>query len=111
MQCLSLYGSTALVDLDRFSSFLIHTQTVGPLGWGISPSQGRYLHIEQHKHRMNAHRQPSDNHASRGIRTLDPSVRVGKDAATVIGTRADVVQKKHEFLIEIVAITPGFTRE
>jgi hypothetical protein len=28
------------------------------LRFEISPSQGRYLHIEQHKHRMNAHRHP-----------------------------------------------------
>jgi hypothetical protein len=43
---LSIYGSTALVDLGRFFSFLIHTQSVGLLGRGISPSQGRYLHTE-----------------------------------------------------------------
>jgi hypothetical protein len=42
--CLSIYGSTALVDLGRFFSFLICTQSVGLLGRGISPSQGRYLH-------------------------------------------------------------------
>jgi hypothetical protein len=31
---------------------------VGLLGRGISPSQGRYLHTEQHKRRINAHRHP-----------------------------------------------------
>jgi hypothetical protein len=46
---LSIYNSTALVDLDRFFSFFIYTQTVGHLGREISPSQGRYLHTEQHK--------------------------------------------------------------
>jgi hypothetical protein len=60
--CLSIYlyiyGSTALVDLGRFFSFLIYTQLIGLLGRGISPSQGRYLHTEQHKHRINAHRCP-----------------------------------------------------
>jgi hypothetical protein len=35
--------------LAAFFSFLIYTQSVGLLGWGISPSQGRYLHTEQHK--------------------------------------------------------------
>jgi hypothetical protein len=56
-----------------FFSFVISlTQTVGPLGRVISPSQGRYLHTGQHKHRINAHR---DIHASSGIRTHDPSVR------------------------------------
>jgi hypothetical protein len=47
---LSIYGSTALVVLRRFSSFLIYTQSVGLLGRGISPTQGRYLHTE-HKYR------------------------------------------------------------
>jgi hypothetical protein len=41
-----------------FFSFLIYTHSVGFLGRGISPSQGRYLHTEQHKHRINAHRHP-----------------------------------------------------
>jgi hypothetical protein len=50
----SIYGSTALVDLGRFFSFLIYTQSVGLLRRGISSSQGRYLHTEQHKHRINA---------------------------------------------------------
>jgi hypothetical protein len=39
-------------------SFLI-LYKVGRTPWtGISPSQGRYLHTEQHKHRINAHRHP-----------------------------------------------------
>jgi hypothetical protein len=45
--CLWLYSP--LLDLGRFFSFLIHTQSVGLLGRGISPSQGRYVH----KHRIN----------------------------------------------------------
>jgi hypothetical protein len=53
---LSICGSTALVDLGRFFRFLIYTQPVGLLARGISPSQGRYLHTEQHKHIINAHR-------------------------------------------------------
>jgi hypothetical protein len=36
-------------------SFLILVQSVGLLGRRINPSQGRYLHAEQHKHRINAH--------------------------------------------------------
>jgi hypothetical protein len=47
----SIHGSTALVDLGRFFSFLIYTQSVGLLGQGISPSRGRYLYIEPHDHR------------------------------------------------------------
>jgi hypothetical protein len=38
--------------------FLNLTQLVGLLGRGISPSQGRYLHTEQHKYIINAHRHP-----------------------------------------------------
>jgi hypothetical protein len=35
-----------------------YTQSAGLLGRGISPSQGRYLHTQQHKHRINAHKHP-----------------------------------------------------
>jgi hypothetical protein len=41
-----------------FSFVIFFTQTVGLLGRAISPSQFRYLHTEQHKHRINAHRHP-----------------------------------------------------
>jgi hypothetical protein len=36
----------------------LFTQSMGLLVRGISLSQGRYLHIGQHKHRINAHRHP-----------------------------------------------------
>jgi hypothetical protein len=79
-----------LLGLGRFFSFLIFfTQTVGLFGWVISPMQGRYLHTEQDKHRINAH---TDIHALNGIRTHNPSVRASKEihaldwAATVIGS-------------------------
>jgi hypothetical protein len=63
----------------RFFSFLIlYTKSVGLLGRGISPSQGRYLHIEQHKHSINAHNK--DIHASSGIPIHDPSVRASEDS-------------------------------
>jgi hypothetical protein len=55
---LPIYGSTVLVDLGRFSGFLIYIQSVELLGREISPSQGDYLRTEQHKHRINAHRHP-----------------------------------------------------
>jgi hypothetical protein len=51
-----IYGSTTFVDLVRFFGFLFYTQSRGLLRWGICLSQGRYLYIEQHKHRINAHR-------------------------------------------------------
>jgi hypothetical protein len=53
-----IYGSTALVEFGSFFSFLIYSQSVGLLAQAISPSQGRYLHTGQHKHRINAHRHP-----------------------------------------------------
>jgi hypothetical protein len=55
---LPMYGSIALVNLGRFFSSLIYTQSAGLLGRGISLSQGRYLHTEHHKHRINVHRHP-----------------------------------------------------
>jgi hypothetical protein len=55
---LPTYGCTALMDLGRFFSLLIYTQPVGLLGRGISPTQGHYLHTEQHKHKINAHKHP-----------------------------------------------------
>jgi hypothetical protein len=60
---------------------------VGLLRRVFSPSQGRYLHTEQQKHRINAH---TDIHALSGIRTHGPSVRASEyvdaldRAATVI---------------------------
>jgi hypothetical protein len=83
-----LWPYSPLLDLSHFLSFLIYTQSVGLLGQGISLPQGRYLHAEQHKHRINAHRHPcleSDpnprSQGSRGAETVHTSDR----AATVIG--------------------------
>jgi hypothetical protein len=61
-----------------FSSLIVFTKSVGLLGRVISPSQGRYPHTEQHKHRINAH---TDIHALSGIRTHDPSVRASEDSS------------------------------
>jgi hypothetical protein len=61
-----------------FSFVNFFTQLVGHLGKVISPSQGRYLHTAQHKHRINAH---TDIHALSGIRTHDPSVRESEDGS------------------------------
>jgi hypothetical protein len=41
-----------------FQFLHIFTESVGRFGRGISPSQDRYLHTEQHKHRINEHRHP-----------------------------------------------------
>jgi hypothetical protein len=53
-----LWLYSTLLDLGSFFSFLIYTQSVGLLGWAIIRSQGRCLHTQQHKHRINAHRHP-----------------------------------------------------
>jgi hypothetical protein len=48
--CYYFYVSTALCwALAEFSVSLSYTQSVRLLGLGIIPSQGRYLHTEQHK--------------------------------------------------------------
>jgi hypothetical protein len=62
---------------EGLSSVSKHTQSVGPLGRGISPSQGRYLHTELHKHRINH----THIHACSGIRIHYPSVRAGEDGS------------------------------
>jgi hypothetical protein len=63
-------GSKALCYvLAAISILSSYIESVGLPGWAMSPSLGRYLHTEQHKHRINAH---TDIHA------LD-------SAATVIG--------------------------
>jgi hypothetical protein len=73
-QC--LYSS--LLSPGHFFSFVIlFAQKVGLFGRGISQSQGRYLHTEQQKHRINAH---TDTHALSGIPTHDPSVRENEDS-------------------------------
>jgi hypothetical protein len=84
--CISIYGSTALVDLGHFFQFLIYTQSVGLLGQGISPSQGRYLHTEQHKRRINAHRHPCLQWDSNPVFVLAKTARALDHSATVIGT-------------------------
>jgi hypothetical protein len=49
---------------------------VGLHGQVISPSQGHYLHIRQHKHRINVY---TNIHALSGVRTHNPSVRENED--------------------------------
>jgi hypothetical protein len=54
---LPTYGSTALLDLGRFFSFLIYTQSVGLPGQG-SARRKAATYTGQHRHRINAHRHP-----------------------------------------------------
>jgi hypothetical protein len=53
---LSIYLSMALVDLGRFLSILIYTDSVRLPGREIIRPQGSCLYTEQHKHRINARR-------------------------------------------------------
>jgi hypothetical protein len=72
---LSIVGPWPLLE---FRNFLFLSQMVGLFRRGIRPSQGRYLHTGQHKHRMNAH---TDILALNGIWTHDPSVRACEDSS------------------------------
>jgi hypothetical protein len=87
---LPIYDCTALVELGQFFSFLIYTKTGGLLGRGISPSHGRYLHKEQHKHRINARRHPciewDSNPVSQCLKQAN-TVHAADRAATVIGSQ------------------------
>jgi hypothetical protein len=47
-----------VVPWPLFQFLTLYTQSIVLLGRGISPSQGPYLHREQHRHRINAHRHP-----------------------------------------------------
>jgi hypothetical protein len=59
---LSIYSSCSYLEhrasVKRFVSLqFLNLYTVSRTPWTeISPMQGRYLHTEQHKHRINAHR-------------------------------------------------------
>jgi hypothetical protein len=71
-----IFASTALCSaLAAFSVSWSYTKFVLLLGRGISTSQGRYLHTEQHKRDKST----QDIHASSGIRIHDPGVRPGED--------------------------------
>jgi hypothetical protein len=90
---LSIYGSIALVNFGRFFSFLIYAQLVGLLGREMSLPQGRYLHTEQHKHRINAH-------TSMPRVRFEPKIPVFERAMTVhaLGRAAPVMGTFHYFI-------------
>jgi hypothetical protein len=77
----SIYLSMALQPFIGHWPLLIFLilYTVGRTPWtGFSPSKGRYLHTEQHKHRTNAHIYIN---ALIRFRTHDPSVRASEDSS------------------------------
>jgi hypothetical protein len=61
------YGSTVPVDLGRFFSFLIYTQTVGLLGRGSA----RRKAATYTQNNTNSEKTPIDIHALSGIRTFE----------------------------------------
>jgi hypothetical protein len=81
-----LWLYNALLGLGCFFSFLIYTQTVGLLGREIRPLQGRYLHTEQHKHRINARRHPCLEWDSNPVFERAETVHALDRAATVISS-------------------------
>jgi hypothetical protein len=71
---LSIYGSKAFVGpWPLFQFFDLFTQSVGPLGRGISQSKGRCLHTGQFNHRINTQRHP----------WFEPTIPVFERAKTV----------------------------
>jgi hypothetical protein len=75
----------ALQPFVAFSFSWSYTQSVGPFGRGISPSQSLYLHKKQHKHIIDS--QNTDIHALSGIRTHDRSVRANEDSSCLRSRR------------------------
>jgi hypothetical protein len=69
----------------------------GLLWRGISPSQGRYLHTEQHKHIIN-----TDIHALSGIRTHNRSVRA-REHSSWLRTRGHCDRRE---TVQLVRISP-----
>jgi hypothetical protein len=61
-----------------FSSVIILYTDVRTPWTSVSPSQGRYLHTGQHKHRINAY---TDIYTLSGIRTNDPSFRASEESS------------------------------
>jgi hypothetical protein len=57
ISCCSLWSTGHLWNV-LVSLSVSYRQSGGLLGRGISSSLGRYLHAEQHKHGINAHRHP-----------------------------------------------------
>jgi hypothetical protein len=85
-----------------FSSVIIFTQSVWPVRWVISPSQGRYLDTGQHEHRIDLH---TNIRALSWIRTHDPSVRAGEDSSC-LKPRGHYDRREVLIPIKIRGLTP-----
>jgi hypothetical protein len=99
------YDSTALcLAVDTFSVSWSYTQSIGLLGWGISPSQGLYLRIEQHTHRIKA--QNTESHDVR-VRT---TILVFERAKTIHATDRAAAVIPRGFLIKILCFAAALER-
>jgi hypothetical protein len=76
ISCCSHLEHTASVKRFVSPQFLNLRQSVGPLGGGISPTQGRYLQKITQTQNKRTH-----IHALSGIRIHDPSVEAGEDSS------------------------------
>jgi hypothetical protein len=109
---LSMALQPPLSDLGRFFSVSWSFYTVCRThGRGISPSQGRYLHIGQHKHRTNAHTSMPQVGFEPTIPVFEraKTVHALDRAATVIGSRCYGYCKTCDIRVLIVTIPlPSF---
>jgi hypothetical protein len=100
---LSLYGSTALLNLCRFFSFLIVYTVDRATVRGISPSQSRYLHTEQHKQNKHTQYRHSwlewDSNPDLSVREAK-TVHTLESAVTVIGL---VINQEYGFIITAIS--------
>jgi hypothetical protein len=81
------------VDLGRFFSFLIYTQSVGLLGQEISPSQGRYLHKTTQTQNKRTHTStPRVGFEAQNKRTQTSMPQVGFESTIPVFERAKTVR-------------------
>jgi hypothetical protein len=79
------------LDLGRFFSFFIFTQTVAPFGWGISPWQGLYLPTGQHKQNKRAQTSMPQVGFEPKIAVFEQATTVHDRSATTIGNLEQVM--------------------
>jgi hypothetical protein len=99
---ITIYSSMALqpfVGLWLLFSFLIFYMVGRTIGWGISLSQGCYIHIGQHKHRINTHRHPC---LKWNLNSWSPAFEVSKTVHALDST-ASVISMLLLWSTELVA--------
>jgi hypothetical protein len=93
-----------------FSYAFFFTQTVGLVGRVMSPSQGRYLHTGQHKHRINAHTHPRLEWGSNPRSQRSKTVHALERAATESYTYRRIFLKKVVYINPCSEIYGGFPK-